>query len=298
MLHARRCMALQDMARFAQATAACERARALQGNGSWAFVASMWLAVSQGDLVQALNWSTPVVKADSQSVASYEVKADLLLTLGYADEAQALYEQARAITHNDEAIDIDLSRLAFYESGADALRAHLAACNVERSEHARILLDAAYLRLLLGEAGPALQLMTRAQQAPDFDPSRLNSPWYARMGVSDQLVLAEAELRTGGSETGTRHLQQISDLLDRMMAAGEERFGIYTLKAQILALNGNSAGAMQALNHAVDLGWRASWWARREPGLMSLWSRRDFQALMIRVDEIDLHMRGEAKPEP
>lgn len=296
-LHARQCLALQDLARFAQATAACERARSLQGRGYWATVVSEWLAWSQGDLVQAMAWSGQALKDDPQSIGAYERRADLMLTLGMPAEARALYEQARAVTHDDEAVNIGLSRVAFYVGGADELRVYLAATKLEQSEHSRALVEAAYFHLLLGEAALARQLLARAMQAPDFDAARFNGAWFARWGRSDQLILATAELRAGEEGAATQHLQQISALLDRLIGAGEERSGVYALRAQVLALSGNGAGAMQALNRAVDLGWRSSWWAEHEPYLASVWPRSDFRALMSRVDASNRRMRTGLKPD-
>lgn len=298
LLHARQCVVLQDLARYVQATAACERARSLQGQGSWATVVTEWLALSQGDLVQALAWSGLALKSDPQSIGAYERRGAILLTLGMASDAKHLYEQARAATHDDEAASIGLAKVAFYEGGADALRFQLATTRLEQSEHARSLIEAAHFRLLLGDAAQARRLMTTAMLASDFDSARFNGAWFARWGWSDQLILATAELQVGESASATQHLEQISELLERMMAAGEERFGIYALKAQVLALSGNAAGAMQALTRAVDLGWRYAWWAQREPYLASLWSRSDFRALMARVEALNQRARAAVKPDP
>jgi hypothetical protein len=91
---------------------------------------------------------------------------------------------------------------------------------------------------------------------------------------------------------GAQHLQGISDLLERLVLAGEERHGIYVLKAEVLALKGDADGAMKALNRATNLGWRGSWWVQREPYLVSLRDRGDFRALIARVDGIDRAMRA------
>ena len=291
-LHARQCLVLQDLARFAQATAACERSRALHGTGGWDLVVSEWLAWSQGDLVQALNWNAAVLKSDPKSIALYERRADFLLTLGMPGEARKVLAQAGRETQSEEAINIGLSRVAFYEGGVDALRAEPARAKLEDSPHARTLIDAAYLHLLLDEADAADRLMVRAMHASDFDAKRLNSPWFARWGVSDQLVLAVAELRSGNSVAGAQHLQEISDLLDQLIRADEERYGIYLLKAEVLALKGDGDGAMKVLNRAANLGWRGSWWAQHEPYFASLRDRNDFRALTTRVDGINQAMRS------
>ena len=291
-LHARQCLVLQDLARFAQASAACERSRALHGPGGWDLVVSEWLAWSQGDLVQALDWNAAVLKADPKSFALYDRRADFLLTLGMPAEARKVLAQAPREMQSEEAVNIELARVAFYEGGPDALRAEMASAKLDDSPHARTLIDAAYLHLLLDEADAANKLMARAMRAPDFDAGRLNSPWFARWGESDQLVLAVAEQRSGNSVAGAQHLQELSDLLERLIGAREERYGIYALKAEVLALKGDADGAMKALNRAANLGWRESWWAQHEPYFASLRDRRDFRALIARVDGIDRAMRS------
>jgi transcriptional activator of cad operon len=297
-LHARQCLVLQDLARFAQATAACERARALHGPGGWDLLVSEWLAWSQGDLVQALSWNAAVLKSDPKSLALYERRADFLLTLGMPEDARKVFEQAGQETQSDEAVNIGLARVAFYERGTDALRAKIATARLDDSPHARTLIDTAYLHLLLGEADAANKLMARAMRAYDFDAGGLNSAWFARWGQSDQLVLAVAEQRAGDSVAGTQHLQEISDLLERLILADEERYGIYALKAEVLALKGDADGAMKALNRAVNLGWRRSWWAEREPYFASLRNRSDFRALIARVDGMNRTMRSAVEARP
>jgi tetratricopeptide (TPR) repeat protein len=256
-------------------------------------VVSDWLAWSQGDLVQALKWTEAGLNVEPSDIDLYERQADFLLTLGMVAEARALYAQAREATHKDEAINIGLAQVAFYEGGATALRAHLAATRLDESEHAKTLIQAAYFHLLLGEAPAARQLLTRAVHAADFEPTRLNDPWFARWGQSEQLILAATELQSGDTLTGAQHLQEIADRLDRLMAAGEERNGIYALKAEVLALRGDPNGAMEALKRAADLGWRYSWRAQHEPYLAALWARSDFRAVIARVDAANRRMRSE-----
>jgi TolB-like protein/DNA-binding winged helix-turn-helix (wHTH) protein len=296
-LYARQCLVLQDLARFPQASAACERARSLQGQGDWAFVVSDWLAWSQGDLVEALNWTAAALKVDPHDIDLYERRADFLLTLGMSAEARELQERAREETHNDDVVNIGLARIAFYEQGAAALRAQLAASSLCESEHARALTQCAYFHLLLAEAPAARELMARAKRAADFDAAKLNSPWFARWGTSDQLILAVAELQGGDTVDGAHDLKELDEMLDRLGDAGEERGGIYALKAAVLALGGDSDGAMQALNRAAELGWRYAWWAEKEPYLAALRSRSDFRALMARVETLNRRTRSMLEPE-
>lgn len=295
-LHARHCLVLQDLALFAEASAACERARALHGPGGWDLVVSEWLAWSQGDLVQALSWNSAALKADPGGIELYRRRAEFLLGLGLPSAARAVLEQARVATHDPESVDAGLARVVFVADGPDALRAHLAATHLEDSQRSRTLIEAAWLRVLLGEIPAARALMMRAMQAPDFDTAQLNSPWRARWGESDQLLLAYLERTSGASVAGEQHLGELGQLLNRLAANGEERFGIFALKAEMLALDGRAEDAMQALGRAFDLGWRDSWRAQHEPYFDALRGRDDFRALLTRTEAANRRLQAMLQP--
>ena len=84
-------------------------------------------------------------------------------------------------------------------------------------------------------------------------------------------------------------------MLDQAIDAGVQRFGIYSLKAQVLALRGDPDGAMRALTHATELGWRRSWWADHEPYFAQLRTRADFHALIARVDTANQQLRTQTQ---
>ena len=69
-LHAQRCMALQDLARYEDAAAACETARALAPQGPWAYIATSWLSDAQGRLDEALHWNEEALKRNPGAVRS------------------------------------------------------------------------------------------------------------------------------------------------------------------------------------------------------------------------------------
>ncbi len=291
-LHARQCLALQDLARFSQASAACERARSLQGQGAWAFVVSYWLAWSQGDALDGLRWTEAALKVDPYDIDVYERRADFLLTLGLSADSRQVEEQARAATHDDDVVNVFMARIAFYEQGAEGLREQLASSKLAESEHSRTLMWCAYLQLLLGNAAAAHDLVMRAMHAPDFDHDKFSSPWYARWGASDELILAATELLSGDVAAGQQHLREIDQMLDRISNAGEERWGVYSLQAKVLALSGRPDDAVKALNRAAELGWPYGWWAEREPYFASLRSRPDFRALIERVEGTNQRLRA------
>jgi len=294
-LLARECVALQDMARYQEASSACERSRVHQADGDFGTMATSWLEWTQGHIPEALDWNAAAIKLDSTDINLYERRADLLLTLGLAGSARETYQQARAQTRNEEKTNLGLASIAYYEGGVSALRSHLATTRLDDAPHSRILFQVAYDHLLAAEPQIAQQVLTHAMSAADFNASSLNDPWYARWGESDQLILALCETQTGQKEAADRHLQEILTMLEQALDAGVQRFGIYSLKAQVLALRGDPDGAMRALTRAAELGWRRSWWADHEPYFARLRARADFRALLARVDTANQQLRAQTQ---
>jgi hypothetical protein len=150
------------------------------------------------------------------------------------------------------------------------------------------IFEAAYSRLLLGDAGAAQQLIARALAAPDLAPGYAELPYYARTtdsgGSSYRLDLAVAEITLGERASADKDLDSVLHMLNKMIGDGVERYATYELRARVLALKGRGDDAMMELDKAVKHGWRRAWWATHEPYLASLRSRDDFQALIAGVE--------------
>ena len=294
-LHARQCIALQDMARYAEATTACARARALQTEGSFATIASSWLEWSQGHLLEALQWNALAINVAPTNDTFYDLRGDLLLTLGLPKSARKAYEEELTAAMHEEDADLGLAAVVYYESGSEALKAYLATTHLDDSRHSRTLIQDAYLHVLGQDPASAKSLVTRAFTAVDFDPARMNDPWYARWGDSDLMRVAVCELQAGDRDAGLTHLQQLTDVLNQLLAAGQQRFQIYELQAEVSALRGDRDSAMQELTKAASLGWRRAWWAVHEPFFTQLRTRSDFRALIARVDASNRELRAQTR---
>jgi hypothetical protein len=153
------------------------------------------------------------------------------------------------------------------------------------------LLLAARLQLLLHDAPAAKRLLAQGLAAPDLGRTTLDNPWLLRDGDSNELTMAIGELWTDDQAAARRRLDALTAQLDRLMQAGIERNGAYRLRAELLALRGDGNGAMLALRHAADLGWREALQAEHDPAFASLRSRSDFQGLMERIDQQNLQMQ-------
>jgi TolB-like protein/DNA-binding winged helix-turn-helix (wHTH) protein len=282
-LHARRCIALADMGRFDEADAACAHTRALAPAASWGYVASSWLESARGRIDAALKWNAVALNASPDEFELYDDRSNLLLTLGLPAQAREILERARAAGVSDEAVAVRLAEVSYYESGPAAALAQMQVGHFDSSNRADILLRAARLHSLLGDAPATKQLLQKALAAPDLSRATLDHPWYLREGESYGLVLALAESRLGDRRSAEQQLDILLAALERMKQAGVERYGVYELRAAVLAMRGDADGAMVALGHAAELGWRGVMQAMHDPALDSLQSRADFQALLERL---------------
>lgn len=283
-----RCTVLADLARYEEAGKACERARKLQPDAASTAEGQAWLAESQGKIDEALKWNEASLKADPNGdFELYWERSMLFLSIGMAAPARAAVELGRRSTSNEESANLALARVTYLEGGSDALRRYINSSQLEQSPHAQTLFEAAYCRLLLGEAGAAKQLIARALAAPDLIPGFAELPFYARAtfpnGHPYRLDLAAADLALGDRVSAARELSTVMEMLDNMLVAGVERNATYELRAKVYAVRGEGDDAMRELDKAVKRGWRRAWWATHEPYFASLWPRSDFQALMAEV---------------
>jgi TolB-like protein/DNA-binding winged helix-turn-helix (wHTH) protein len=289
---AQRCVALQDAARFADAAADCAQARALQSDAEWPFSASSWLAISQGKLQDALHWNDQALQREPGDFSLYTSRADLYLTIGLPakglERADALQPPAPALS----ALNSRWALSAFVSGGVPALARQLLERPVLLGPPGTdALLSAAYFDLLQGHVEAAVEHVKQAEAAPDFDQDALLDPWYVRWGDQAALTRAVVALRSGDEAAYRSDLEALSTAVDKMLAQGVERHGVYELRAAIRALRGQPQQAVADLRHAATLGWRRSFWAQREPQFESLRTRADFRALLAQVDESNQPLR-------
>jgi TolB-like protein/DNA-binding winged helix-turn-helix (wHTH) protein/tetratricopeptide (TPR) repeat protein len=290
---AQRCVALQDLGQFAEAAAACARARALQPQSYWPLTVTSWLAAAQGKLDEALRWNQLAIEAAPDVFQLYNERSMWFLIVGVPTRAREALQRAQSATNEQDGIAIALAEVAFYEGGPPALQAHLSAARLGASPHSGTLLLAAYYQLLAADVTAARTLAERALKSPDYSAADLGNPWnISRWGHSDELTLALIDMRTGNEAAAASRLGSIAATLDDLVRNGEKRFGVDEVRATVLALRGDPEGAVRSLTRAAELGWRRSWWAQREPDLSTIWTRNDFRALMSRVDQSNSELRA------
>ena len=119
-LQIQRCVALEDLARYAEATAACERARVLQPSDARVADALAWLADSRGRVVEALAWNAESIGDEpGDDFSFYWTRSRFFLSLGLSRPARQSVEQGRAATQNDSDADAASVRVVYCEGGPE-----------------------------------------------------------------------------------------------------------------------------------------------------------------------------------
>ena len=294
-LHAQRCLALQDLARYDEAASACERARAFEPQSEWSYTATALLASARGRIDEALQWNKAALERSPNLTAGLVQRGEWLLTLGLTDQAQIEYQKAVEAVAGDARRDAHVLnlgfRLAFARGGAAALRAEIAATPVEPATAPEIKLLLAEAALFVDDAPLARQLLDSVLADRTLAPTVLGSPWSARTGDTFQLAAAMVKARHGDTAGAAAHLAELTKLLDRMSAAGVRRYGLEELRAKIAAQRADPDAAIRALRAAASLGWPGERRARIEPYFAALRDRNDYQEIIRRVAESNDAMR-------
>jgi TolB-like protein/DNA-binding winged helix-turn-helix (wHTH) protein/Tfp pilus assembly protein PilF len=293
--HANHCLALVDVGRFAEASTACARGRALDAGDVWANSASAWLAYSQGRLDEALPWLDRALAASPGDVFFTEMRADTLILLGLVEAARRTLQSARETGADPETLDVALGQPEFLLGGPASLRAHLAATRLADAEDAVNLLYVGRLHALAGDFEAAKRLMDRVRASEAFDRGLLTSPGSLRWGTGLATFVAAVDLRAGDRAAADALARELSAAVDRIVTNGQGTFGPALVRAELHALGGRTPQALEELSRAVDLGWRGAIWARLEPQYATLQAEPGFRDLLARVDQLNEAMRARVR---
>jgi TolB-like protein/Tfp pilus assembly protein PilF len=284
-LAAQRCTAFADLGEYGGAVAACDRSRSLNPQSARPYIVSSDLEDARGRLVEALRWNSAALARSADAQDIYAQRGRWLLSLGLPERARESYDTAVVATGNSANRWLTWIGLvtAYAGGGREALHERIASQRLADTDDPGLLFELADVELLAGEPQAARNFADRALASPELKPDDLASPWLARTGYSYLLIAAAAHQGTGDASGAARHLAALSELLDRLTAAGMHRHGVYELQARVAALRGDAAGAMRALRRAADQGWREVWFAEHDSYFDSLRSRADFRALLQRL---------------
>jgi TolB-like protein/DNA-binding winged helix-turn-helix (wHTH) protein/tetratricopeptide (TPR) repeat protein len=263
--HVFRCMELVDLGEYAEAKIACDRARELDPTNLWGPLATSWIARAQGKTPEALGWIDQARKLAPTDESLADAKVELLLTLGRFQDARAVIAELPAdggfFTLAREA------NVVYAERGPPALKAWSTEHELAKSASTGAELAAlAQLQSMAGDAAAARATLTHAERVLPLSSADLFDGSQIRHAYSAALIQAGIELKGGGDPARARKLLgDLDRMLDRYEEDGGRHFGLYSLRAESLAMQGKKDAAEAALKTAWKHGWRATWRARREP---------------------------------
>jgi TolB-like protein/DNA-binding winged helix-turn-helix (wHTH) protein/tetratricopeptide (TPR) repeat protein len=283
-LHAQRCTALTQLAQFEAAAAACERARSLEPESPIPYSVSSDLEAAQGNLAAALKWNAAALKHGDDIAAIYNMRAAWLLSLGLLPDAADVYQRARLANPQGAIQNAGLmaigSAAAIDRGGEKALAEFIEQTGVADSQDWSLLFEIANAALMVRDTDLANRYVQRALGSPMLRPEDLGSPFQVAYGRS-YLLISAAALRARGDQEGARkRLDELSALIDRLVANGLQTYGLYEVKAQLAAMRGQPDAAIAELRRAVQLGWGDVWLAEHQPYFETLRERDDYQALL------------------
>jgi tetratricopeptide (TPR) repeat protein len=268
--HVFRCMELVDLGEFVEATAACARARERDRSSMWGPMATAWVARAQGHTDEALEWIDAALALQPQDTYLAEQKIELLLARG--NNAAARTVKAGIPDDGSFFSAARESPIIYFEGGSDAIKSWLAAGNLAaKAGTGAELAELARLQLMANEPGAARATLAHAERILPLSTADMFDGSQIRFEYSAALIRAGIELKGGGDRArAMRVLEQFDRMLDTYERSGGQHFGLYTMRAESLTLQGRTREAQAALQTAWKKGWRATWRVRREASMAGL----------------------------
>ena len=268
--HVFRCIELVDLGYYEEAGAACKRARTLDPTHMWGPLATAWIERAQGKTNEAMAWIDAARKLEPLDSWLADQKIDLLLTLRRPGEAR---EVARSLPRNGSFMELAReANIVFAEGGAAKLGEWMDANPMRERAGAGVeIAELARLQLLSGDAAAALTTLQHAERILPHSNADLVDGSQIRHDFAGALVHARIHLRGGGDRQRAMALLDGFDrLLEIYESNGGRHFGLYSLRAESLAIRGETGKAEAALKNAWERGWRATWRAERDPYLAGI----------------------------
>jgi len=266
--HVFRCQELVDLGELNEAEAACTRARELESTNLWGPQATSWIARARGDTAEASRWLEQARRLAPSDGWIADQSIDLLLTQGKVKEARALLPQLPGgffgLAREASVVLVESGPAAMRQWMVDHKLSEVAVTGAELTELAR-------QEYYAGDARAARATLEHSQRVLPLSSADLLDGSQIRFDYSVALGQAGIELQGGGDQARAKDLlTQLDLMLATYEKNGGEHYGLYSLRAASLAMQGKNAEAQAALEKAWQHGWRGTWRARVDPYLGKL----------------------------
>ena len=251
------------------------------------------LELERGRLVEAIAWYERALAQDPERSEFLQQLGWIYTDLGDFAAAERIFERVIELAPDDDYRKLPRAWLFIAQDDYDGLLAFAGERLLMPPNDAGILLNGGFYQMLVGNNVGALDYYEQAIGDTGIGNDILYYSWDLHWGTSHAVWLANLYLQSDQQADAEALLDRLLANIERRRANGAVEHGTYFIQASIHALQGRTDDAFDALQKAVDLGWRRAWWAERDPTLGTL--RRDprFRELMtgVQTDLASMRLR-------
>ena len=251
-------------------------------NGHWGLGI---LGFARGRLADAVLGYRKALLLDAKREPLWQQLAWLYLDLGLEDDAHKAFAQSQALSATPASARVAAAYRFVQAGDRAALEQALRLTSAEAAGERDAVIDAALLRLLLGQKDLALKALESVIGLVQADPVPLYNNWLSFQGQHILLDVATIYSAAGQGEKAEPFIAQAAAYIDRYVKQGNVWHAAGYHRARIAALRGQPDVALTALEDAVRLGWRRGWWLAQDPALHSLRDLPRFKAVLARIED-------------
>ena len=251
-------------------------------NGHWGLGI---LGFARGRLADAAMGYRKALLVDAKREALWDQLAWIYLDLGLPDEAGKAFAQVQALSATPASAQISAARLFVQTGDMPALADALGSQGLTKTAERDALIDAAMLRLLLGQKDAARKTLASVIGLVLADPVALYNNWLSFQGHHVLLDVATVYMALDQPEKAAPFIEQADTYIARYVKQGNVWHAAGYHQGRIAALRGQPEAALTALEGAVNLGWRRGWWLRQDPALQPLRALPRFNTLLARIEQ-------------
>lgn len=291
--HEWRCGVLKNLGQFTEAERACQRALEIQPDIPNALWTLGQVHFAKGDSEKAIKYYEQAITRDPNRADIRGELGTLLLDVGLTEQAAKQFAIAveRAGGRRVSA-SLTAARHSVVTNDMVALRRNLNYAMQDGVE-ARLILDAAFLALTLGDSPRAERLRTVAMRSESFSEESIRPGNYLTFwGICEVCALALLERNAGDIDGAERRIEAIMSYLDYMETNGHRWHGLEYVRATLFAQRGQRLDALNGLERAEKMGWRRGWLLRVDPSLAKLRDEPRFIAMLSRIDKTNSQARA------
>lgn len=237
-----------------------------------------------GDLVQAIDGYRQALALEPRRPYLWQELAWLYLDLGRPDQAENAFEQAAERLPGTDWLPV-FSTFAWVSRADRGPPPPALAQTPAATDRGGVHADLCFVRAMAGLPVDAALLQRSLDVAQARGQRTLPITWFVFQGWHRLLNLATVQQLLGQVAAAEQALGAVESQLDALHRQGNRWPMLDFHRARVLALRGRTAEALEALERAVAVGSRRSWWLRLDPALAPLRGEPRWDRLLAGIDQ-------------